>query len=234
MKIHFEGNTNNSKLFLNGIVLIMKDGSEITLDREWTEWSVNDMTSECSITFTTPYIWDVEGQEYDGKKILEAIDNAKYFLSDIEEDAPADYELNLKELSFIDSNGEEHNLKHYTEVSDYWHYLYRPTYKLYQLRKDCENRHELIFESLERIKKHGYEVKSSNYEEVYSGLYNNEMTLESLYHEFNAYRPKDFKGHSLSVSDVIVLSLEGRKMAYYCDSFGFVAVPQFFEKEDVA
>lgn len=108
---------------LNGIILIMPDDTEVTLDREWTESSYDEDKKDISITFSTPYIWDGEGMEYDGKEILEYIDKAKYFISDIEDDAPADYELNLKELSFIDSNGSCHSLKHYTEVSDYWHLL---------------------------------------------------------------------------------------------------------------
>ncbi len=123
MKINFLGTSNHRTVMLNGIILVMPDGTEITLDREWTESSYDEQKKEISITFTTPYVWDGEGMEYDSTKIPEYIDNAKYFLSDIEDDAPADYELDLKELSFIDSNGIFHSLKHYKEVSDYWHYL---------------------------------------------------------------------------------------------------------------
>ena len=55
---------------------------------------------------------------------------------------------------------------------------------------------------------------------------------ESLFSKFNntAEMPSDFTGHSLSVSDVIVLECEGVSKAYYCDSFGFKEIPSFIEQ----
>lgn len=55
-----------------------------------------------------------------------------------------------------------------------------------------------------------------------------EEVLESLYESFNLHHPDDFRGHSLSVSDVIVPREDGRDQAYYIDSFGFQQVPEFF------
>ena len=52
--------------------------------------------------------------------------------------------------------------------------------------------------------------------------------VEDIYRTFNLDRPADFTGHSLSVSDVVVLNRSGKEEAHYCDSFGFTPVPEFF------
>ena len=52
--------------------------------------------------------------------------------------------------------------------------------------------------------------------------------MEDIYRTFNIDHPKDFKGHSLSVSDVVVLHQNGQDTAHYVDSFGFTQVPEFF------
>lgn len=51
--------------------------------------------------------------------------------------------------------------------------------------------------------------------------------LESIYEKFNLYHSADYRGHSLSVSDVVVLHENGHTSAHLCDSFGFVEVPEF-------
>ena len=54
-----------------------------------------------------------------------------------------------------------------------------------------------------------------------------EETLDSIYERFNLHHPADFRGHSLSVSDIIVLHQDGVDTAFYVDSFGFKQVPEF-------
>lgn len=54
--------------------------------------------------------------------------------------------------------------------------------------------------------------------------------LYTLYERFNIHSPDDFRGHSLSVSDVIVLDVDGKKTAYYVDSFGFTEIEEFFKE----
>lgn len=232
MKIHFSGTTNMSSPMLNGIILVMPDKEEITLDREDTEWSYNEETKEISITFGTPYVWDGDGMEYDGKTIVDYIDKAKYFLTDIEEDAPIDYEISIKELSFIDSSGVLHSLKHCDTAKDYNDYLMNESknvFTVYQLKKDVLDYQEIAFESLSWIRKHGCVVKRENYNKVYEGPYRNTDTLEGLYTRFNLARPSDFKGHSMSVSDVVVVKADGKEIAYYVDSKGFASVPEFLD-----
>ena len=53
------------------------------------------------------------------------------------------------------------------------------------------------------------------------------MTLEGIYEKFNLYRPEDFHGHSLSVSDVVVISRNGKRQAFFVDTIGFKDIPGF-------
>ena len=52
--------------------------------------------------------------------------------------------------------------------------------------------------------------------------------------KINIDHPKDFKGHSLSVSDVVVLHQNGQDTAHYVDSFGYKEVPEFFKEQEKA
>ena len=56
-----------------------------------------------------------------------------------------------------------------------------------------------------------------NYELVYSAPLAPETSLEDIYTRFNIDHPKDFKGHSLSVSDVVVLHQDGQDAAHFVD-----------------
>ena len=74
----------------------------------------------------------------------------------------------------------------------------------------------------------GLAVDRQNYDLVYTAPLDGKTTLEDIYRTFNLDRPADFTGHSLSVSDVVVLTRSGKEEAHYCDSFGFTPVPEFF------
>ncbi len=102
-------------------------------------------------------------------------------------------------------------------------------YRIYQIREEAVDRHELMFESYDFLQKHGYAVKAANYKEVYSGRLEEEMQLDDLFEKFNTDHPSDFRGHSMSVSDVIVTRRNGKEDAWYVDSFGFRPVPEFLE-----
>ena len=101
------------------------------------------------------------------------------------------------------------------------------TYELYQLKDTPECRY-LMFLSFNRLSRLGVPVRGSHYNKVYSGTLKSGEDLDSIYERFNLYHPDDFRGHSLSVSDVIVLHKDNRDQAYYVDSFGFRQVPEFF------
>ena len=103
-------------------------------------------------------------------------------------------------------------------------------YAIYQLKADPEL-HLLRFASLAEL--HGQPVDGRNYDRVYAGTlpetasHDPSVILEDLYVQFNLCRPDDFHGHSLSVSDVVVLNHDGKEKAYYTDSYGFAPLPNF-------
>ena len=101
------------------------------------------------------------------------------------------------------------------------------TYKLYQLKKGDEN-HFHRFISLDMLKSDGLKVEFSRYDKVYEGNMADGDTLETLFYKFNMDHPADFRGWSMSVSDVVVITEDGISKAYYCDSYGFTEVPEFF------
>lgn len=100
-------------------------------------------------------------------------------------------------------------------------------YSIYQLDHDRPQTHTLAFASYEEVQKMGMAVDPKNYTCVYYDNLKPGETLDSIYERFNLYHPDDFRGHSLSVSDVIVLHQNGVDTAYYVDSFGFKQVPEF-------
>ena len=57
-----------------------------------------------------------------------------------------------------------------------------------------------------------------------------EQHCEEVYRKFNIDHPADFKGHSLSVSDIVVLRENGKNSAHFVDSFGFTGIPDFMRK----
>ena len=74
-------------------------------------------------------------------------------------------------------------------------------------------------------------VDRANYELVYTAPLAPETSLEDIYTRFNIDHPKDFKGHSLSVSDVVVLHQNGQDAAHFVDSVGFRQVPEFLQEQ---
>ena len=109
----------------------------------------------------------------------------------------------------------------------------RDTFSIYQLKSGNETL-DYRFEPLDAIRNNGLSVKPENYEQVYTAPLTEKDSLESIYTRFNIDRPADFKGHSLSVSDIVVLHQDGKDTAHYCDRFGFSQVPEFLQPERAA
>ena len=103
-------------------------------------------------------------------------------------------------------------------------------FSIYQL-KGGDATLDYRFEPLDAIRRNGLSVDSANYELVYTAPLTERDNLESIYTRFNIDRPADFHGHSLSVSDIVVLHQAGKDTAHYCDRFGFSQVPEFLEPE---
>ena len=106
----------------------------------------------------------------------------------------------------------------------------KDTFSIYQIKGGDETR-DLRFEPYDRLQAAGNVVDRANYELVYSAPLAPGTSLEDIYTRFNIDHPKDFKGHSLSVSDVVVLHQDGQDTAHYVDSFGYKSVPEFLQEQ---
>lgn len=106
----------------------------------------------------------------------------------------------------------------------------KPDFEIYQINGG-EEIHNIRFEPYDRLIQHGGKVDFNNYDKVYEGsnsiLPSNNgepaSRLEAVFQKFNIDHPDDFKGHSLSVSDVVVMD----EKAYYVDSVGFKPLKEF-------
>ena len=113
-------------------------------------------------------------------------------------------------------------------------------YGIYQLKHNPELDH-LRFEGTESLKRMGITknnfdaIKPENYELIYVGELSELQeqtqgeTLEVIYEKFNIDHPEDYRGHSLSVSDIVVLHQNGENSAHFVDSFGFTGLPDFMQ-----
>ena len=109
------------------------------------------------------------------------------------------------------------------------------SYAILQLRRTEDTIMER-FESMASLHRQGKEPIFDHYEVVYVGdlspYTNQNMMLESLYEKFNIDHPSDFRGHSLSVSDIVALKTAGVVSCHYVDSIGFAELPGFMKPEN--
>ncbi len=105
-------------------------------------------------------------------------------------------------------------------------------FAIYQLKDGAELR-DYRFEGLDWINSKGLTVEHDNYNFVYSEPFTNYVTqrdrLAEIWDRFNNDHPADFKGHSLSVSDIVAIKQDSVVTYHYCDSFDFVELPKFAE-----
>lgn len=107
----------------------------------------------------------------------------------------------------------------------------KDTFRIYQLKRG-ENTRELQFESYDRLKESGQTLNPDHYVKVYEAELTAGLSLEDIYTRFNIDHPKDFYGHSLSVSDVVVLHKGGKDSAHYVDRFGYKEAPEFLKPKN--
>lgn len=102
------------------------------------------------------------------------------------------------------------------------------SFSIYQM-KDGEQTRGIRFESLNFLRQENIGVTPSlvMYDKIYSGELPEGKGLEDIFTEFNINRPADFTGHSLSISDIIVIEYQGEITANYIDRFGFENLPDF-------
>ena len=109
----------------------------------------------------------------------------------------------------------------------------RDTFSIYQVPAGPEGR-DFRYRPYEELQAAGLTVDRKNYALVYTAPLDGKTTLEDIYRTFNADdRPAGFRGHSLSVSDVVVVNRGGKEEAHYCDSIGFTPVPEFMRESPI-
>ena len=106
-------------------------------------------------------------------------------------------------------------------------------YGIYQLKDSAETR-DIRFMDMDYLEKEGIPVSRENYTLVYTGELTEGMSLEDIYTKFNIDHPADFTGHSLSVSDVVVLHQDGENTSHYVDSVGYREIPEFTKELSVS
>ena len=107
----------------------------------------------------------------------------------------------------------------------------RDSFSIYQLKRGDETR-DLRFEPYDRLTAAGHAVDPANYDLIYSAPLAPGTSLEAIFTRFNIDHPKDFKGHSRSVSDVVVLHQNGQDTAHYVDSIGYRQTPEFLQPQN--
>ena len=109
------------------------------------------------------------------------------------------------------------------------------SYAILQLRRTEDTVMER-FESMTSLHRQGKEPEFDHYEVVYTGnlppYTDQNMVLEGIYEKFNIDRPTDFRGHSLSVSDVVALKTAGVVSCHYVYSIGFAELTGFMKPEN--
>lgn len=110
-------------------------------------------------------------------------------------------------------------------------YEYSPqtpdSFTIYQL-KDGDGTREFRFEPYGCLLEAGRTVDPANYNAIYTAPLASDMSLDDIFYRFNVDRPKDYTGHSLSVSDVVVLHRAGKTTAHYVDTIGYKELPDPF------
>lgn len=110
-------------------------------------------------------------------------------------------------------------------------------YQIYQIKAEPNLKYHR-FASMKKLAAMGHSVNMDNYACVYQGEVKPASQviddLNSIYEKFNADRPDDYTGYSLSVSDVIVIKSMEQVTAYFVDDFGFKEIPDFLEDANKA
>lgn len=106
---------------------------------------------------------------------------------------------------------------------------------IYQIRRGGEL-DAYRFMNYDYLQSKGVTPERGGYDAIYTGgladYGDNKTNLDMIYQRFNVDHPADFKGHSLSVSDIVALKQNGVVSCHYVDSIGFRELPNFLKPEN--
>ena len=108
----------------------------------------------------------------------------------------------------------------------------QPNFSIYQVPPGPEGR-DFRYRSYEDLQADGLSVDRKNYQLIYSAPLDKDITLDEIYRRFNMEHPADYKGHSLSMGDIVVFRQDGKQIAYYVDEGAdYRQVPEFFAQPE--
>lgn len=108
----------------------------------------------------------------------------------------------------------------------------QPNFSIYQVPPGPEGR-DFRYRSYEELQVDGLSVDRKNYRLVYTAPLDKDTTLDEIYRRFNMEHPADYKGHSLSMGDIVVFRQDGKQTAYYVDEGAdYRQVPEFFAQPE--
>ena len=108
----------------------------------------------------------------------------------------------------------------------------QPNFSIYQVPPGPEGR-DFRYRSYEDLQADGLSVDRKNYQLVYTAPLDKDTTLDEIYRRFNMEHPADYKGHSLSMGDIVVFRQDGKQTAYYVDEGAdYRQVPEFFAQPE--
>ena len=108
----------------------------------------------------------------------------------------------------------------------------QPNFSIYQVPPGPEGR-DFRYRSYEELQADGLSVDRKNYQLVYTAPLDKDTTLDEIYRRFNIEHPADYKGHSLSMGDIVVFRQDGKQTAYYVDEGAdYRQVPEFFAQPE--
>ena len=106
---------------------------------------------------------------------------------------------------------------------------------IYQIRRGGEL-DAYRFMNYDYLQSKGVTPERGGYDAIYTGGFmdygNARTNLDMIYQRFNVDHPADFKGHSLSVSDIVALKQNGVVSCHYVDPIGFRELPNFLKPEN--
>ena len=108
----------------------------------------------------------------------------------------------------------------------------QPNFSIYQVPPGPEGR-DFRYRSYEELQADGLSVDRKNYQLIYTAPLDKDTTLDEIYRRFNIEHPADYKGHSLSMADIVVFRQDGKQTAYYVDEGAdYRQVPEFFAQPE--
>lgn len=100
-------------------------------------------------------------------------------------------------------------------------------FELYQIKPTSESR-KYMYMGIDLLDRMGWEVNKNRYTLMYTDKISDRITPDDIFVRFNRDIPRNFRGRAMSVSDILVMYINGKKTTYYVDGFGFEELPDNF------